>query len=249
MEREETSPRLRGAIFFVSSTRDAQQRRLCYAGERLLLTPRGALFSPPITPPAQAAASWLLECGDVGAAQRAWEATQAAAAAEREREAQEREANRKKIVERFQLEAVPGGEGKGGKGGRDPRALAAWQPGAKEAAAGAGKVRYREGMAVASKGEKFIVEQVRGWVGGERGTAPLGESGTGRQGSLGLPARLATTGTHQYTDGWPGDTVSGCRSERSGTAAALEKSIPKAREARALCRIPFVQGVLRESER
>ena len=112
-----------------------------------------------------------MDCEDLGAAQRPWEAAQAAAAAAQEQEAREREANRKKIVQRFQLEVVPGGDG--GKGGKDPRALAAWQPGAKDAAAaqaGAGKVRFRDGMAVASKGEKFIVETVREeWNGGSSG--------------------------------------------------------------------------------
>ncbi len=52
----------------------------------------------------QAAAVWLLECADLGAAQEAWHAAQQRQQEERRRAAQEREAAKKEIVNRFHLQ-------------------------------------------------------------------------------------------------------------------------------------------------
>jgi len=84
---------------------------------------------------------------------------------------------RRSIVSRFHLEAVP----QGGKGGTKANTLAAW--GAQNTTGnGAQKLRYRDGVVVATKGEKFIVEKEQEWDGGSRGKVKSkGKRGVGWQ--------------------------------------------------------------------
>eukprot|EP00887_Chlorella_sp_A99_P000513 scaffold17.g513.t1 len=122
---------------------------------------------------AAAAAAWLLDgCVDLGAAQAAWQ-RQARERKERAaREAAKQEELRRRIVGRFQLEAVPtGGGGRAGKQ-QQQQQLKAWQPaeGAKGGGQAAGRVRYLDGQVVTGKGEKYVVVKSGDeWDGGSRG--------------------------------------------------------------------------------
>lgn len=86
---------------------------------------------------------------------------------------------RRSIVARFHLEAIP--PSGGGKGGGKANKLAAW--GAQHNTGNvAHKLRYRDGVVVATKGEKFIVEKEPEWDGGSRGKVKSkGKRGVGWQ--------------------------------------------------------------------
>ncbi len=88
---------------------------------------------------------------------------------------------RRSIVAKFHLEAIPsGGGGKGTK-------LAAWgtQNSGNTATrqnSGLQKLRYRDGVVVSTKGEKYIVEKEPEWDGGSRGKVKSkGKRGVGWQ--------------------------------------------------------------------
>lgn len=104
----------------------------------------------------------MLEQEDLAAAQRAWQAAKQAAREERARAAAEREADKRRIVSRFQLQAVPNGGSSGsGKGGKPP--VQVWGSGGGGGGGeNGGKARYRDGALVSQRGEKFIIEKARG---------------------------------------------------------------------------------------
>jgi hypothetical protein len=91
---------------------------------------------------------------------------------------------RRSIVAKFHLESIPNGGGKGGGGGGKAKSmLAAWGPqNNTNTGTGAQKLRYRDGVVVATKGEKFIIEKEPEWDGGSRGKVKSkGKRGVGWQ--------------------------------------------------------------------
>jgi hypothetical protein len=87
---------------------------------------------------------------------------------------------RRSIVARFHLEAIPSG---GGGGSGKPNKLAAWGATTATQKDGNGqKLRYRDGVVVSSKGEKYIIEKPPEWDGGSRGKVKSkGKRGVGWQ--------------------------------------------------------------------
>ncbi|KAF8073084.1 hypothetical protein HT031_000745 [Scenedesmus sp. PABB004] len=111
----------------------------------------------------EAAAEWVLAQDDVLGAQDDWRAAAEEREERRRREAQERQQSKRAIVERFDLQPVPGGARRP-KFGDDPL------PRKKGADDAAGKVRYRDGRVVSTRGEKVIIEKVgEEWDGGSKG--------------------------------------------------------------------------------
>ncbi|KAI7841164.1 hypothetical protein COHA_005130 [Chlorella ohadii] len=114
----------------------------------------------------EAAAAWMLEQPDLAAAQASWQAARAARREERARARAEREASKRQIVDRFQLQALPNGSGSS-KG--KPPVLKAWGAGGSGGGGGESKARYRDGALVSTRGEKFVIEKGPEWDGGSRG--------------------------------------------------------------------------------
>ncbi|KAL4854494.1 hypothetical protein ACK3TF_004841 [Chlorella vulgaris] len=114
----------------------------------------------------QEAATWMLECEDLPAAQEAWQHSLQRAQDEQQQEAVAQAQAKKLIVQRFLLQPVPNGSDGDGKGRPPP--LKAW--GAGSSGESKCKARYREGAVVTSRGEKYIIEkQGEEWDGGSRG--------------------------------------------------------------------------------
>lgn len=114
----------------------------------------------------QEAATWMLECEDLPAAQEAWQHSLQRAQDEQQQEAVAQAQAKKLIVQRFLLQPVPNGSNGDGKGRPPP--LKAW--GAGSSGESKCKARYREGAVVTSRGEKYIIEkQGEEWDGGSRG--------------------------------------------------------------------------------
>jgi hypothetical protein len=125
------------------------------------------------------ASDWLLNCEDIPAEVEAWAQQETRRRAEKEAEALEHEELRRQIVDRYHLQAVSSSDAGGkGKAARGPTPLV---PASGDRVAGAApRVRYRDGVAVTAKGEKFIVEKPPEWDGGSRGKVKLkGKRGVG----------------------------------------------------------------------
>jgi hypothetical protein len=112
-------------------------------------------------PEAQEAAAWLLEVPDLAAEQRAWQQAQQREQEQRRRDALEQEQVKKRIAQRFGLEAVPDG----GSGKR--QTIKAWGEGC--SSKGRAQQRYRDGAIVSTRGEKYVVEKAEEWNGGSKG--------------------------------------------------------------------------------
>lgn len=124
--------------------------------------------APPPHDDVAAAAAWLADINDLDAAETAW-----AAARDRERAAAEEAAAadaaaRAALVERFAAAPVTSSAA--------PARM--WGP---SDDAGGGRIRYRDGVAVSSKGEKYIAAPSKPeWDGGSRGKVLLkGKRGKG----------------------------------------------------------------------
>ncbi|KAG1670759.1 hypothetical protein FOA52_013986 [Chlamydomonas sp. UWO 241] len=114
----------------------------------------------------QAAADYVLECGDLRGAEDAFERAQVEAAERRRLDAGQAERNRQAIIARFALQEVKDPSAPNGKkGGAITTSLFP------QKAEQAPKYRYVGGVAVSvKKGQKYIVEKVgEEWDGGSKG--------------------------------------------------------------------------------
>ncbi|GBF90875.1 hypothetical protein Rsub_03729 [Raphidocelis subcapitata] len=115
----------------------------------------------------EAAAGWLIE-QDVEAEEQAWQRAREEAREAAQLAALERQRSKAAVLNRFDLRPVSGPA----EGGKKERPLEAWTAGKQQQQQqqpGKPQVRYREGVAVTSRGEKYVVERPPDWDGGSRG--------------------------------------------------------------------------------
>lgn len=116
----------------------------------------------------QAAADWLLDCGDVARHEAAWARKCEEEAGAAEAAARERQRSKAAILERFDLRAVPLVDA--GRKAPPPKPPVLWGSAKGNQQQGAPRIRYRDGQVVSTKGEKVIVESLREeWDGGSKG--------------------------------------------------------------------------------